>query len=574
MRKNAPRLRYDLKTPFSPDGWESVHPRPQMQRSNWQSLCGPWELSLQKDGVETPVGTITVPFASESVLSGIGKELPVGARWVYRRTVTLSKSLRGSRVRLHFDAVDQIARVFCNDTLVASHTGGYLPFCADITDVLTDGENHLRVEVCDDLDTDLPYGKQSRKRGGMWYTPISGIWQPVWLEGVPQNYIETLTILSDLTSVTVTTAGGTAEKTIAIETPEGLLTCAYTGDTVTLEIPNPICWTAETPHLYPFTLTAGDDAVSSYFALRTVTIESCNGQAYICVNGKPTFFHGLLDQGYFSDGIYTPASPEGYVCDILTMKRLGFNMLRKHIKIESALFYHYCDKYGMYVFQDLVNSGTYNFLLDTALPTIGCKRGITHRASSARREAFESAARETVSHLHNNPCVVYYTIFNEGWGQYDADRLYREMKSFDPTRIWDATSGWFFCKETDVQSEHVYFKKVDLKPRFDRPLVLSEFGGYAYKVADHAFNPDKTYGYKLFDSADALTEGLAALYQGEILPMIDRGLCAAVLTQVSDVEDETNGLVTYDRQVVKVEERTMRAVAAKLYEKFAEKING
>ena len=308
--------------------------------------------------------------------------------------------------------------------------------------------------------------------------------------------------------------------------------------------------------------------MESYFALRTVTIEKVKGQSYICLNGKPYFFHGLLDQGYYSDGIYPPASPDGYVWDILAMKKLGFNMLRKHIKVEPDLFYYFCDKYGMIVFQDMLNAGPYNYILDTVLPTIGMKKGVTHKPTAKRKEFFEKECRQLCDLLYNHPSVCYYTIFNEGWGQYDADRLYRELKEYDPARIWDATSGWFIEKESDVDSHHIYFRKIKLKARESRPLVLSEFGGYVYKVDGHSFNLDETYGYKTFDSAESMTKGLCDMYLGEIVPAIENGLNATVLTQVSDVEDETNGLVTYDRQVIKTDEKAMTEMAEKLFAAF------
>jgi hypothetical protein len=245
------------------------------------------------------------------------------------------------------------------------------------------------------------------------------------------------------------------------------------------------------------------------------------------------------------------------------MKKLGFNMLRKHIKIEPELFYYYCDKLGMAVFQDFVNSGSYNFLVDTALPTLGLKRGISHRATKKRREQFEADGLATVKALFNHPSVCYYTIFNEGWGQFDADRLYGVMKSADPSRVFDATSGWFFEKESDVDSHHVYFKPIKLK-KSDRPLVLSEFGGYSHKVEGHSFNLTKNYGYKFFDSAEGLELALTRLYLDEVVPAVRGGLSAAVLTQLSDVEDETNGLVTYDRRVVKVSAETMLAIRTAL----------
>ena len=309
--------------------------------------------------------------------------------------------------------------------------------------------------------------------------------------------------------------------------------------------------------------------MESYFALRTVSIEKRNGKAFICLNGEPYFFHGLLDQGYYSDGIYTPASPEGYRYDIMKMRELGFNMLRKHIKIEPEIFYYYCDRYGMIVFQDMVNSGKYSFLIDTALPTVATRSGITHKASARRREHFERSCRETVELLYNHPSVCYYTIFNEGWGQYDSDRIYAEMAALDRSRVWDATSGWFKQKDSDVVSEHIYFKKIKLSAHPDRPLVLSEFGGYSMRVEGHSFNLDSEYGYKAIENSEALTEALGELYLGEVLPEIEKnGLCATVLTQVSDVEDEINGLLTYDRRVVKVEKGRMNEIADKLFEAF------
>ncbi|MBR5471334.1 MAG: glycoside hydrolase family 2 [Oscillibacter sp.] len=559
-----------LPTPFETaagSDW-TEYPRPQLRRKAYLSLCGDWQLALRCGGKETLLGAIRVPFPPESRISGIDRPLAAGEQYVYQRNFVLPAEAAG-RVLLHFGAVDQMARVLLNGQQVGQHEDGYLPFTLDITDAVRQGENTLTVEVTDELDLDLPYGKQRRKRGGMWYTPISGIWQPVWLEWVPENYIRSLRITPTLTDVTIETLGGNEEKTVTLHLPEGRQTVAFRGDCVTISIQNPIHWTPEHPHLYEFTLTDGTDVIDSYFALRTVTIQQVNGQAIICLNGKPYFFHGLLDQGYFNDGIYLPAAPEGYSWDIRTMKHLGFNMLRKHIKIEPERFYYDCDRYGMIVFQDMVNSGGYSFLLDTALPTIGLRRGISHRVSPRRKAAFARHTQAVVERLYNHPCVCYYTIFNEGWGQHDADRIYTELKTLDPTRVWDATSGWFAEQKSDVTSEHVYFKPIRLKAQPTRPLVLSEFGGYACKIEGHAFNRTKTYGYKLFARKEEFAAALEKLYRDEIIPAIRGGLCAAVLTQVSDVEDETNGLVTYDRQVVKVEEERMVALAEELQRAFA-----
>ena len=487
---------------------------------------------------------------------------------LYKRTISIPEDFNKERIIINFGAADQIAKLFVNGSPVGEHTGGYLPFSFDITSFLQDGENEISVECIDTLDTDIPYGKQRKKRGGMWYTPTSGIWQPVWLESVPHEYIRSLKITPTLDNVTSACVGGRSDKILTIHFENGDKEYQFSGDSITVSIPEAHLWTPDDPYLYSFTITDGNDTVVSYFALRTVSIDTSGKHPAICINGKPTFFHGLLDQGYFSDGIYLPVAPDGYVKDIEVSKSLGFNMLRKHIKIEPEIFYYLCDKLGIFVFQDMVNNGRYSFFYDTALPTIGMKNAPEHRATKRRRAMFEDTAKETAKLLHNHPCVVYYTIFNEGWGQYDADRIYGELKSLHPDRVWDATSGWFLKTDSDVSSHHVYFKPVKLKSHPTRPLVLSEFGGYSLQVDSHIFNPYKNYGYKTFHTQAELTEGVKNLYENEILPAIDGGLCAAVLTQVSDVEDETNGIMTYDRQVVKLDSDTMREVSQKLYERF------
>ena len=560
----------ELITPFESDtssSWEE-YPRPQMKRDSYLSLCGEWNLWVESKDLKTDLGPVRVPFPPESRISGIGRTLKRGEQYVYRRSFELPDEMRRGRLLIHFGAVDQIAEVQLNGQPAGTHIGGYHPFTLDITDLAQAGVNEISVRVTDKLDRSLPYGKQRRNRGGMWYTPISGIWQPVWLECVPLDHIRSLKLTPTLDSITVETEGGKDEKTITLQTEDGEKKYTYRGSQTTIKLEKPILWTPDHPHLYPFTLSDGEDTVESYFALRTMSIEEINGRAYMCLNGKAMFFHGLLDQGYYSDGIYLPATPEGYRFDILTMKKLGFNMLRKHIKIEPDLFYYYCDKYGMIVFQDMINSGKYHYWLDTVLPTLGLKRGITHRASFARKTAFEQGLKDMVSLLYNHPSVCYYTIFNEGWGQYDADRIYREMKSFDPSRVWDTTSGWFTEQESDVVSEHIYFRKITMPDNPGRPSVLSEFGGFSYKIPENSFNLNKTYGYRKFSAPAPFIQAMDDLYRKEILPAIEKGLNAAVLTQVSDVEDETNGLVTYDRQIVKVDESFMKELANDIYQTF------
>ena len=547
-----------LITPFEKDSDNNVwtmYPRPQMVRDSYICLNGKWDIEiLSKENCKFK-GEITVPFPIPSRLSGVIVDIEKDDSIIYRRSFEISEDFVRDKILLHFGAVDQICEIYINGNFAGKNVGGYLPFCIDITDYYKIGENTLEVRVIDNLDTDLPYGKQRRKRGGMWYTPISGIWQTVWLESVCKQYIELLKVNMDMDCAEIEVIGGVRDKIIHFEGKK----IAFSGSKVTLKPENPELWSPENPKLYDFVIESGEDRVASYFALRKIEIENNK----ILLNGKPYFFNGLLDQGYFSDGIYLPASVKGYEYDILTAKEMGFNMLRKHIKIEPQIFYYLCDKYGMVVFQDMVNNGKYNFILQTALPTIGMKKRNFSRASEKCRKYFEETAVKTIDFLYSHPSVCYYTIFNEGWGQYDAKNMYSKLKNLDNSRVWDATSGWFQTGESDVLSEHVYFKPVKLKAD-ERPLILSEFGGYSCEIENHSFNPGKSYGYKKFKNKTDFENAIIDLYRKEIIPAIHNGLCGAVLTQISDVEDETNGLVTYDRQVIKMDKEKMKALSEEI----------
>ena len=535
--------------------WQ-VYPRPQMRRDNWLNLNGEWELSA---GDYT--GKILVPFCPECKLSGVEQHFEDGQDIVYRCKFSSRLDARKGKVLLHIGAADQIADVYLNGSHVCHHEGGYEAFSTDISAFLKE-ENVLEICCKDDLkDQSFPYGKQTLKRGGMWYTPVSGIWQTVWLESVPEAYIEKLNIENRGNSVTISTQPAMEGKV----TVAGLGEFVLENGKVTITPENPHYWSPEDPYLYDFVIETGEDRVESYFAIRTLEIKKVGGYQRLCLNGKPYFFHGLLDQGYWPDGLFTPASPDCYAEDILEMKKLGFNTLRKHIKVEPEEFYYQCDKLGMVVFQDMVNNGDYSFFRDTVLPTVGIQKlndKHFHKEKDVRRRFFEGAAA-AVNQLKNHPCICYWTIFNEGWGQFDSDNVFEWFRKLDDTRFIDSTSGWFRRKKSDVDSRHVYFKPIKLKAE-DKPLVLSEFGGYSFKPEGHVFNTEQTYGYGKFEDQTAFAEAVEMLYREQVIPAVKAGLCAAIYTQVSDVEDETNGLRSYDRKVEKLTAERMKPIAKEL----------
>ena len=542
--------------------WQ-VYPRPQMKRDSYVNLNGRWDFTVSPvpELPETYDQEILVPFCPESQLSGLKFHPEDGKYLFYRRRFTLPEGFRKNRVLLHFGAVDQETEVYVNQKPVGSHIGGYDAFVLDITDAL-EAENELVVRVKDDLRTPrLPYGKQTLKRGGMWYTPVSGIWQTVWLESVPQSYIAGLSIENRGASVTISVTPPLSGRVLVT----GLGEFPLENGSVTILSENPRWWNPEDPYLYEFSVETEQDRIESYFALRTLDIQKVDGVLRLCLNGKPYFFHGLLDQGYWPDGLLTPPAPESYADDILAMKALGFNTLRKHIKVEPEQFYYDCDRLGMVVFQDMVNNGHYSFLRDTALPTVGLQTlpdRYLHR-DRATRQAFYDAAEKTVRQLKNHPSICYWTIFNEGWGQFDSDNVFIWFKKLDDTRFVDTTSGWFRRKLSDVDSRHVYFKDIKLCPG-EKPLVLSEFGGYSYKPEGHVFNVEKTYGYGKFENPEEFIQAVEKLYREQVVPAYEKGLCAAIYTQVSDVEDETNGILSYDRKVIKLPADRMQAIAQML----------
>ena len=554
LTKQGEELLVSNETP-----WD-IYPRPQMRRDSYMNLNGCWDFHVNYESQ----GQIVVPFCPESQLSYIKRHYEEGSLLSYSREFILPEGFNRGRVLLHIGAADQSLQCQVNGKWVGNHTGGYDNITFDVTSAIAEKNRITFCCVDEQENLSYPYGKQvaPQKCGGMWYTPVSGIWQTVWLESVPENYIQKLNIENRGYTVTIFVEPKMAGKVIVPDLGEYVL--ADGAVTITPEKPN--LWSPENPYLYDFTVETEEDRVESYFAIRSLEIKKIGEYPRLCLNGNPYFFHGLLDQGYWPDGIFTPARPACYAEDILAMKRLGFNMLRKHIKIEPEEFYYQCDKLGMIVFQDMVNNGDYNFLRDTVMPTVGIQKRDDrklHKDENTRRE-FLKGMEATVNQLKNHPSIVYWTIFNEGWGQFDSDNVYELFRKLDDTRFIDTTSGWFRRKKTDVDSRHVYFRKVKLKGDGKKPLVLSEFGGKSFKCENHVFNPDKSYGYGGCKTLEELSSAMEKLYLEEVLPCIEKGLCAAVYTQISDVEDEINGILTYDRQVCKLTPETMLPIAEKL----------
>ena len=599
-KDHGPEQLAPLTTPWGEAGPDGVvvdqsHPNPLLARERWTSLDGWWECSFVEDRNaavdwrEAPMPEsfdqrIRVPFSPEAALSGVGRQLQPHELLWYRRTFEAPELPARSGCVLHFDGVDYACSVYVNGSKVADHVGTYLPFQADITHVLHEGDNELAVCVYDPSETGTQLrGKQRLHRGGMWYTAQSGIWQTVWLEIVPTVHVEELLVEPDLeTGMAVVSVRAKGIAMLSVEVfdrgqviARGIQSRRVGGRmTIELSISGHQLWTPENPQLYDVRATYGDDVVESYFAFRTVGIEKDDaGVPRFCLNPRPLFIRGLLDQGYWPDGLLTPPSHEAMAYDLRTVGRAGFNLVRKHIKVESERWYALCDQMGVLVLQDMPSGGDLpqdRWARD--LPTLWRKswhsqrddtdRGYTRLGSTdqAYRDEWTNTCQEVIQRLDAHPCVVGWVLFNESWGQFDSANATQMAWDLDPSRPVVSASGWYDQGAGDIRGIHNYFRGIHMfddpyagnTKRGARAQMVTEFGGLTWHVDGHS-SLEHSYGYAEFQTMD---EWRAALR--ELLARSDSleadGLSGYVYTQLSDVEEETNGLLTYDRRVDKLEE--------------------
>lgn len=548
------------------------YPRPQLVRDNWMNLNGMWECQIT-DGPEPSRHEgwkpICVPFALGSLLSGVEDQLKPGQVLWYRRNFTYHPAENHHQVLLNFEAVDQCCVVYLNGLVAGQHEGGYAPFSVDITN-LVKVENEMLVRVTDDSDQGIyVYGKQRLNHGGMWYTPSSGIWQTVWIEELPEHSMQDVKITPDPENgmVYLQMAGTFTQAVITVFADRKLIHRGMTSEmSYSIALADVHAWTPEDPFLYDLYIQTEDETVRCYFGMRRFSRgRDSSGRMRFQLNGKPVFLSGLLDQGYSCDGLMTYPSDEAMIFDIEKARDLGFNFLRKHVKIESRRWYYHCDRLGMLVMQDMPNGGgPYDSSRVAVWPTLG-RRNFPDTEYEKNGRADERGRREwyleldaMLDMLYNSVSVFAWVPFNEGWGQFDTKQAVDRIRSYDSTRLVDAASGWFETGCGDFDSRHVYFRPFRMPhQRDDRILLLSEFGGYSYLEPQHS-QAVKLYGYRKYRDRIRLNDAVLDCYERQILPAVQAGLAGCIYTQVSDVEDECNGLLTADRRVLKIDERRMR----------------
>ena len=536
----------------SPKGVLPDYPRPQMVRHDWMNLNGLWQFDTM--AVDAPVpegrdlpGEILVPFPIESALSGVMRS--TDHIW-YRRTFTIPSYWMTRRMLLHFGAVDWETMVFVNGKAFGPHKGGYDPFTFDITAALKpQGQQELVVRVMDPTDSGAqPVGKQVRHPQGIFYTSTTGIWQTVWLEPVDELHVTSLRLLPDIDNAALHAVVETSQPCqVRITVTDGKHAAGVAngeaGTDITVPVPDPQLWTPDNPFLYTVNialLSEGKqhDAVTSYAGMRKISLgKNANGRGTILLNNKEIFLLGPLDQGFWPDGIYRAPTDKALKYDIETEKKLGFNMVRKHVKVEPERWYYWCDKLGVLVWQDMPSPNPDNF---------------THARTPESDRQFETELERMVQGLYNHPSIMMWVVFNEGWGQFDTERLTRKVKDLDPSRLVNNASGWTDHHVGDVADIHSYPGPDSPGPETQRAIVLGEFGGLGLPLPPHTWTTAKNWGYQNLKTPQDLGLRYAELLEGVRQLAADSGLCAAVYTQTTDVETEVNGLMTYDREIIKL----------------------